>query len=79
MQGSDFFYSVICLCAQNISLVRICSCFSDQPSSFWHIPPVLEWILDGAEKLLDFTGYYCALKYVRLYVGALSPCTIRTV
>lgn len=39
----------------------------------------VSWILEGAEKLLDYGEYYCGLKYVSLYVGALSPCTIRIV
>lgn len=36
----------------------------------------VSWILEGAEKLLDYREYYCGLKYVSLYVGALSPCTM---
>lgn len=36
----------------------------------------MSWILEGAEKLLDYREYYCGLKHVSLYVGALSPCTM---
>ena len=36
-------------------------------------------MLESAEKLLDYREYYCGLKYVTLYVGALSPCAIRIV
>lgn len=39
----------------------------------------ISWILEGAEKLLDYREYYCGLKYFSLYAGALSPCTMRVV
>lgn len=66
----------------------LCFCFLDQPSSFWHSPfspppPIpslnISWMQESAEKLLDYREYYCGLKYVTLYVGALSPRAIRIV
>lgn len=57
-------------------------CYSDQTCSFFTstlLWPTLNLSrrLPGVEKLLDYRGYYCGLKYASLYVGALSPGPIR--
>lgn len=73
-----FFCFVVCISVHKIWIFFLFY----QP--FWLLAePLLHpslnvsWILVGAEKILDYGGYYCGLKYVSLYVGALSPCTIR--
>lgn len=57
-------------------------CYSDQTCSFFTstlLWPTLNLSrrLLGVEKLLDYRGYYCGLKYASPYVGALSPGPIR--
>lgn len=46
---------------------------------FFCLALTISWMLQGVEKLLDYGRYYRGLKYVGLYVGALSPCPIRIV
>lgn len=91
MQGSDFCLHIsVCLCAQNaFSLFRSLLLFFRSAlqllaQPFFSPPPPIpslniSWMQESAEKLLDYREYYCGLKYVTLYVGALSPRAIRIV
>ncbi len=72
------------ICSNFLFIQIFCFCSSHQ--TFKHlVQPFLRlslnvnWILEGVEKLLDYGEYYCGLKYVSLYVGALSLCAIRIV